>query len=92
MMWTECATATVMTMIGRPELAGLKTVPSQPAKPTVVLMTNMSTTTIATVPNTERRRTAAARTMIRKTIGARVSRSSLVASAKARSRGTLPVR
>ena len=91
-MWTECATATVITMIGTPELAGLNTVPIQPANPTVVLMTNTSTTTRARVPSTERSRTAAVTTMMRNTIGAMVSRSSFVASAKARFMTTSPVR
>ena len=91
-MWTEWATATVMTMIGTPELAGLNTVPIQPANPRVVLTTNTSVTTRARVANTERRRTAAATTMMTNTSGARVRISSCVVSAKARSMTMSPVR
>ena len=91
-MWTECATATVITMIGTPELAGLNTVPIQPANPMVVLMTNTSTTTRARVPSTERRRRALTTTMIRNTSGTRVSISSFVVSAKTRFMTTSPVK
>ena len=89
---TECATTTVITMIGTPELAGLNTVPIQPANPKVVLMTNTTVMTSARVPSIERSRTAVATTMMRNTIGARVSKSSWVASANARFMTTSPVR
>jgi len=90
--WTECARATVMTMIGTPELAGLNTVPIQPANPRVVLTTNTMVTTSASVPNTERRSAAAATTMMTKTSGVRVRISSCVVSANARCMTTSPVR
>ena len=90
--WTEWATATVITMMGTPELAGLNTVPRKPAKPTVVLTANISTATIATVPSTERRSSAATTVMTANVTGTKVSRSSVVASAKARLSGTSPVR
>ena len=91
-MCTECAMTTVMTMIGTPELAGLNTVPIQPAHPMVVLMTNTTVMTRARVPSSERSRTAVATTMTRNPIGARVSKSSSVASANARFMTTSPVR
>ena len=90
--WTECATATVMTMIGTPEFAGLNTVPTQPANPSVVLTTNTSVITRASVPNTERRRIAAATTMTANTSGVRLRISSCVVSAKLRFMTTSPVR
>ncbi len=91
-MWTESAMATVITMIGTPELAGLNTVPTQPANPTVVLMTNMSAATMARVPNTERRRPALATIMRRSTTGVRVCISFCVVSVKARFMTASPVR
>ena len=91
-IWIECAMATVITMIGTPELAGLNTVPSQPAKPTVVLTENISTARVASVAMRERSSTAAVTVTTTSTIGTRVSRSSMVASEKARFSGTSPVR
>ena len=41
--------AMTMTMIGTPALVGLNTAPFQPANPMVVLMTNTSMATMATV-------------------------------------------
>ena len=91
-IWIECAMATVMTIIGKPELAGPNTVPIHPAKPTVLFRMNTRTTRLATVPHTERNRVAATTAMIRNTIGASLRKSSCVVSAKARFITTSPVR
>ena len=84
--------ATVMTMIATPEFAGLSTVPIQPANPMVVLMMNPRTPMMASVPRAERRSATVTTTMTRSTIGAKVIRSFLVASAKARFITTSPLR
>ena len=83
--------AITMTMIGTPALVGLNTTPFQPANPIVVLMTNTSTATMATVPRTERRRIIVTPMMMRNTIGVRVSMSFWVASEKVRFMTTSPV-
>ena len=91
-MWTACATAMAMTMIGTPALAGLKTWPVQPAKPMVPTMTSTTTDTIASVAKTDFNSKAELTMMIRNTIGTRVCMSFAVASASTRCMTTSPVR
>ena len=91
-MWTAWATEIAMTMMGTPELTGLKTVRNQPANPMVVAMTKAIMTTMTPVPSSDRRSMVEAITMRPNTIGRSVSRSSCVASAKARFMTTSPVR
>ena len=83
-MWIESAMAMTMTIIGTPALVGLNTTPFQPANPRVVVMTNTSMATMATVPRSERRRMIVAPVMMTNTTGVRVCMSSRVASAKVR--------
>ena len=88
----ESATAMVRTMIGTPALTGLNTVPTQPARPMVVLIANIRSAATAIVATSERRRTTVTRTMTRNTTGVSCSMSSCVASANARFISTSPVR
>ena len=89
--WTQCAREIVITTIGTPELPGLKTVPRQPANPRVVPTTKRITTMSATVALIERRSSAAETTTSTKAMGASVTSSRLVASAKVRLSTTPPV-
>ena len=65
-MWTACATAIAMTMIGTPALVGLNTVSIQPANPMVVVIMNTTTAMMDTVPSTVRSSRAALTTMMKK--------------------------
>ena len=91
-MCMESATAMVRTMIGTPALTGLNTAPAQPASPMVVLIENIRSTTTAAAAMSERRSRTVTTTMTRNTTGVSCSRSSRVASAKARFMSTSPVR
>ena len=89
---TQFATASVMIMVGELAEGGVSSIRSQPAMPIAVTIDSTITSSVASVPHTERIRMAITSMMMTNMIGTSVCMSLIAISENALFRKTMPVR